>query len=122
MYNLNMIKKLSYVLHTLSCDKEHAQKMEDMLDSTKKDLCFFYLEETLIDDERYTHREWEAKASKLCYDFECTPEDILRWMPVLLECHQKLAPILQKSPNAEGLCRLVLFPHDWYFVAPANDS
>lgn len=109
-YDKDMIEKLSGILHTLSCEKEHAQNMEDLLNRDKnKELCYFYLEESLVSDSRPTHEEWEAIATNLCNDYKVSPEDILRMLPTLLECRQKLVKIIQKVPNSVGLCRLVLF-------------
>lgn len=109
-YDPYMLTKLAGILHTLSCDKEHAQDMEDLIYRQQKpDLCYFYLEESLVSESRPTHKEWEATASELCDSYNVSPEEILRMLPTLLECRQKIMKIIQKVPNAEALCRLVLF-------------
>lgn len=110
MFDPEMISRLAGILHTLSCTKTHATKMEELLQrDANPEICYFYLEESLYDSDRPSHLEWESIATKLCTDNELTPEDILRFLPILLECRQKIENILQKAPNAEELCRLVLF-------------
>lgn len=110
MFDPSMIDRLSVVLHTLACTKKHAQKMEELIQSERDpNLCYFYLEESLVGSEsQYSHEEWRAFATRFCTDYDLTPEAILSILPTLLECRQKITTILQKHPTAEELCRLVL--------------
>lgn len=109
-YDNLKIERLAGILHTLACTKEHATQMESLLDPNRpKELCYFYLEETLVSDERPAHKEWAERALGLCKSCNLTAEEILRMIPVLLECRQKLSPFLTRNPTSEELCRLFLF-------------
>lgn len=107
--NSQMIERLAGVLHTLSCTKPHAQRMEELLKERDPSICYFYLEETIFSEERPSHKEWEERAKQLCANYQMSPDEILRMLPTLLECRQKLVPFLQKAPTAVELCRLILF-------------
>lgn len=110
MHDPMMVDKLANILHTLTCQKEHAQSMEELIyEKQNPDLCYFYLENTLVPEDRVTHKKWEELALELCNNYDMTPEDVLRALPILLECRQKIEGILAKAPNAVELCRLVVF-------------
>ncbi len=56
------IKKLTYFLHTMMCDSEHAVDMKD-IDNEK--LCCFYIEETLEDPWIFKdHKDWLAETER----------------------------------------------------------
>lgn len=104
-----MLKLLAGILHTLSCTKPHSQDMQDLLQPRNPSVCYFYLEESLAEGERVDHKKWEEVASDMCQKYNSTPEEVLRFIPTLLECRQKIEPILSKNRSLEGLCHLILF-------------
>lgn len=101
--------KLAAILHTLSCQKDHAMEMELLLKERHPNVCYFYLEDSLSDPaECLDQQKWEVQASLLCKDLDLPPEDILRCLPQLLELRGKLDQLLDKYPTAAKFARLVL--------------
>lgn len=108
--NPEMLHQLAVILHTLTCQKEHARYVEELVNRAQdENLCFFYVEESLVAESRIDQKKWEAKAQQVCQDYNLPPEEILRIVPQLLEIRQKLTQLKERYPTSEELFRLILF-------------
>lgn len=105
-----MLERLSAVLHTLSCPKEHPEQMEALLSPRQPNCCYYYLEESLADEEdQLDHATWRKEAEALCLRLKLTPEETIRLMMNLLELRAKLDQLLIRFPSGGDFARLVLF-------------
>lgn len=110
MPNDEMLERLAAVLHTLSCVKEHPERMEALLTSRDQRCCYFYLEESLADSEqRLDHAAWEREAENLCSRLNLSPTETIRLTSLLLDLRSKLDQVLVRFPSGAKFARLVLF-------------
>lgn len=110
MSNNEMLEQLAAVLHTLSCVKEHPERMEALLTPREPRCCYFYLEESLADPEsRLDHAAWEREAENLCSRLNLSPTETIRLTSSLLDLRAKLDLVLARFPNGAKFARLVLF-------------
>lgn len=100
--------RLSAFLHTLSCQKPHIEAMEDYLNGRKEGYCYYFIEEMLAGDQK-DHQEWLERTRAFCVECKLTPEEALRVLPKIVSLRRSLQDIIERSPTAVKLCRLVLF-------------
>lgn len=107
--NLNQgtLERLSAILHTLSCTKPHAERMEELIAGRKEGVCYYFLEEILADN-RIDHEDWINRTRAMCIECNIMPEEALRVLPKLLEIKRNLNDVLERSPNSAKLSRLIL--------------
>lgn len=105
-----MIAKLGSILHTLACEKDHAQDMTQLLRPREPSVCYYYLEESLSEN-RIDHKKWEEEALALCEKYSLSPQNLLRVIMQLLKMRRDLDTLLEQNPgsNLEDLCHQFLF-------------
>ena len=108
MKNQEMFERLVKLVHTIRCQKNHAQEMEVLLLRMKggsTDLCCFYLEESLADGtNRKDHHLWESEANILMEYLKT--DDALVALDLIykaLEVVQQAARLFTAHPNARSL-------------------
>lgn len=108
--NAEMLERLTAILHTLACSKEHPERMEALISERSPSFCYYYLEESLAEEaEKTDHHTWQKEAESLCQKLSLSPVETLRLMMNLLELRAKLDQLLSRFPTGAGFARLVLF-------------
>lgn len=98
------MNKLAGMLHSLCCERQHSEDMQDVLNPDDPK-CHFYLEQTI--DGSWAERDhvlWTNEARRFIEDLEAkSPEeafDILRQVMNIIRAAEIL---LEKHPTARGM-------------------
>ena len=106
---MSNISQLAIMLHTLGCQKEHSDDMQELLKPRVDGVCYYYLEQSLASEDKPDTKYWTEEAQKLCEQLQASPVDAVRIVMALLEIRGKLSELLRRYPTAGDLARHVLF-------------
>lgn len=103
------MNKLAGMLHSLCCDKQHSNDMNDVLNPS--DLkCHFYLEQSLEDvwSER-DHVKWTSEARSFIEDLNAkSPDEALDILRKVMNVVRAASILLEEYPAARNmLVRLI---------------
>lgn len=97
-------------IHTLLCDKPHANRMESLVkDGRDNEYCYYYMEKNLAERwEMADHVYWQEQAENIKTDLRASnPDDALRSVYKVLDMIEKLNELSQ--PEFILLKRLMNF-------------
>ena len=102
--NLQNLKKIATILHTLYCKKPHEMQMELFQQSSK---CQFYLEDSIDRTwEMDEHREWLKQAQ--CLVSISHPLDTTEILGDILKIYQLTEKLKKANPKIIGYVKALL--------------
>lgn len=108
------MRQLAQFLHSILCERPHADNMGDMLKERHPQVCYWYLEEKVAETDRnicHDHLLWEQEAQNLCDQLEMNEMDAIRALHAVLEARRILNPLLSRSVKSRELVvRLLRLP------------
>lgn len=97
------------LIHALFCISKHTHNPEDLLGPKKSELCYFYLE-SQVDDENgmEDHIKWEAFTENIMLELELNESQMINFISDLGNLIGKWSLFVSIYPKSKVILKMVL--------------